>query len=57
MPNTVGKQVGAATAELKALGFEVEVKNLLGGFFGTVRFQDPGSGQAPEGSTITLQVI
>lgn len=57
VPNTVGKQVGAATAELKALGFEVEVKNLLGGFFGTVRFQDPGDGQAPEGSTITLQVI
>ena len=57
VPSMVGKQVGAATSELKALGFEVEVKNLLGGFFGTVRFQTPGGGQAPEGSTIVLQVI
>ncbi|MBP2414993.1 serine/threonine-protein kinase [Arthrobacter stackebrandtii] len=57
VPSMVGKQVGAATAELKALGFEVEVKNLLGGFFGTVRFQTPDGGQAPEGSTIVLQVI
>ena len=57
VPSMIGKQVGAATSELKALGFEVEVKNLLGGFFGTVRFQTPGSGQAPEGSTIVLQVI
>ncbi|WP_425864274.1 Stk1 family PASTA domain-containing Ser/Thr kinase [Arthrobacter sp. TWP1-1] len=57
VPDLVGKQVGAATAELKALGFEVAVKNLLGGFFGTVRFQDPSGGEAPEGSTITLQVI
>ena len=57
VPSLVGKQVGAATSELKALGFQVEVKNLLGGFFGTVRFQTPGGGQAPEGSTIVLQVI
>lgn len=57
VPSMVGRQVGAATAELKALGFEVEVKNLLGGFFGTVRFQTPDAGQAPEGSTIVLQVI
>ncbi|AIX99697.1 hypothetical protein ART_0099 [Arthrobacter sp. PAMC 25486] len=57
VPSMVGKQVGAATSELKALGFDVEVKNLLGGFFGTVRFQTPNGGQAPEGSTIVLQVI
>lgn len=57
VPDMVGKQVGAATSALKALGFEVAVENLLGGFFGTVRFQDPPGGEAPEGSTITLRVI
>ncbi|GAA5230386.1 Stk1 family PASTA domain-containing Ser/Thr kinase [Arthrobacter cryoconiti] len=57
VPDVVGKQVGAATAQLKALGFDVQVKNLLGGFFGTVRFQDPQGVNAPEGSTVTLQVI
>lgn len=57
VPDMVGKQVGAATAELKALGFNVSVENLLGGFFGTVRFQDPQGGEAPEGSIITLKVI
>jgi serine/threonine-protein kinase len=53
----VGRQVDAATAELRALGFEVKVENLLGGFFGTVRFQSPDGGQAPEGSTIVLRVV
>lgn len=57
VPSMVGKQVGAATTELKALGFEVEVENLLGGFFGTVRFQSPEGGEAPEGSTILLRVV
>ncbi len=57
VPDMVGKQVGVATSELKALGFNVSVENLLGGFFGTVRFQDPQGGSAPEGSTITLRVI
>jgi serine/threonine protein kinase/beta-lactam-binding protein with PASTA domain len=57
VPDMVGKQVGAATTELKALGFEVKVENLLGGFFGTVRFQSPEGGEAPEGSTITLRVV
>lgn len=57
VPDLVGKQVDVATAELKALGFEVEVKKLLGGYFGTVRFQSPQGVEAIEGSTITLQVI
>ncbi|MCU6479172.1 Stk1 family PASTA domain-containing Ser/Thr kinase [Arthrobacter sp. A2-55] len=57
VPDLVGKQVGAATAELQALGFKVQVENLLGGFFGTVRFQDPQGVEAPEGSTVTLKVI
>lgn len=57
VPDLVGKQVGVATSELEALGFTVKVENLLGGFFGTVRFQDPQGGEAPEGSTVTLRVI
>ncbi len=57
VPSMVGKQVGAATAALEALGFKVSVENLLGGFFGTVRFQTPDGGQAPEGSTIVLKVV
>ncbi|ALE05459.1 protein kinase [Arthrobacter sp. ERGS1:01] len=57
VPDMIGKQVGVATAELKALGFKVEVENLLGGFFGTVRFQSPQGVDAPEGSTIILKVI
>ncbi|MEO8221609.1 MAG: Stk1 family PASTA domain-containing Ser/Thr kinase [Specibacter sp.] len=57
VPNLVGKQVAAATKALEDLGFKVTVEKLLGGFFGTVRFQTPDGGQAPEGSTIVLQVI
>jgi serine/threonine-protein kinase len=33
------------------------VNNILGGFFGTVRDQDPVSTKAPEGSTVTLTVV
>ena len=47
----------AATKTLEDLGFKVSVEKLLGGFFGTVRFQTPDGGEAPEGSTIVLQVI
>ncbi len=57
VPNVVGKQAPAAKAELEALGFKVEVENLFGGFFGTVRFQNPQGTEAPEGSTVTLRVI
>ncbi len=57
VPNLVGKQVAAATKALEDLGFKVTVEKLLGGFFGTVRFQTPDGGQTPEGSTIVLQVI
>lgn len=57
VPNQVGKQVDAATKALEDLGFKVSVEKLLGGFFGTVRFQTPDGGEAPEGSTIVLQVI
>lgn len=57
VPDFQGKQLGEAQAELERLGFTVEVEKLLGGFFGTVRSQDPASGTAPEGSTIRLVVV
>ncbi|MHA7270345.1 Stk1 family PASTA domain-containing Ser/Thr kinase [Arthrobacter sp. HLT1-20] len=57
VPNLVGKQVDAATKALEDLGFKVSVETLLGGFFGTVRFQTPDGGEAPEGSTIVLRVV
>ena len=58
MPNLVGKQLGAASEELQALGLKVEVERALGGFFNTVRSQsaEPGS-QVRVGSTITLTIV
>ena len=39
------------------LGFEVRVEEILGGFFGTVRDQDPMNKSVPEGSVVTLKVV
>lgn len=57
VPNFVGQQVSAAQDALQKLGFTVKVQNVLGGFFGTVRAQDPVDRDVPEGSTITLTVV
>lgn len=57
VPNMQGKQLDEARRELESLGFKVEVEEFLGGFFGTVRSQNPAGGNAPEGSTITLVVV
>ncbi|MGW9405688.1 Stk1 family PASTA domain-containing Ser/Thr kinase [Arthrobacter sp. NPDC055585] len=57
VPSYVGKQADTARQELEKLGFRVEVNEILGGFFGTVRAQDPTDGTAPEGSVITLTVV
>lgn len=57
VPSFVGKQVGPATDALKKLGFDVRVENVLGGFFGTVRAQDPVDKDVPEGSVVTLTVV
>jgi len=57
VPSFVGKQAGDARRELEKLGFEVRVNNILGGFFGTVRDQDPAGREVPEGSVITLTVV
>lgn len=57
VPSFVGRQVGAATDALKKLGFDVRVENILGGFFGTVRAQNPVDQDVPEGSVVTLTVV
>ncbi|WP_323745668.1 Stk1 family PASTA domain-containing Ser/Thr kinase [Arthrobacter gandavensis] len=57
VPSFVGKQADTARRELEQLGFRVEVNEILGGFFGTVRAQDPSGGTAPEGSVIRLTVV
>jgi serine/threonine-protein kinase len=57
VPSYIGKQVADARKALEALGFEVRVNNILGGFFGTVRDQEPVDTEVPEGSVITLTVV
>jgi serine/threonine-protein kinase len=57
VPNYIGKQADKAARELRSLGFDVKINNILGGFFGTVRDQNPVDQDAPEGSTITLTVV
>jgi serine/threonine-protein kinase len=57
VPNFIGKQADAARKALESLGFDVKVNNILGGFFGTVRDQNPVDSDAPEGSVITLTVV
>ncbi len=55
VPDTVGMSVQQATQILQAAGFQVQVTS-LGGAGGTVFGYSP-TGQAPPGSTITLEVF
>ncbi|WP_413250669.1 Stk1 family PASTA domain-containing Ser/Thr kinase [Sinomonas flava] len=57
VPNYVGKQADQAADALRKLGFDVRIEKVLGGFFGTVRAQDPVDADVPEGSTVTLTVV
>ncbi len=57
VPSFIGKQVDKAVQELRQLGFQVKVNNILGGFFGTVRDQNPVNKDVPEGSVISLTVV
>jgi serine/threonine-protein kinase len=58
VPDVVGQQLQQARATLEAQGFKVTVRRALGGFFGTVRLQDPSGGsKAPKGSTVTLTIV
>lgn len=56
--DVVGQQVEIATEALEGAGFQIEVERVLGGFFGTVRDQDPDAGTSvPRGSIITLTIV
>ncbi|GMA89119.1 hypothetical protein GCM10025868_43690 [Angustibacter aerolatus] len=58
VPRVVGTQAGPAEQALRAAGFDVRVRKVLGGYFGTVRSQSPDPGErAPRGSTVTLTVV
>lgn len=57
VPSFIGKQAAEAEKELKKLGFKVEVNKVLGGFFGTVRDQNPVNTEVPEDSVVTLTVV
>ena len=58
VPNVVGQQTQQARAALEAAGFTVQVRRALGGYFGTVRLQDPAGGsKAPKGSTVTITIV
>lgn len=57
VPSFIGKQADDARKALEKLGFQVRINNVLGGFFGTVRDQDPVNTEVPEGSLVTLTVV
>jgi serine/threonine-protein kinase len=57
VPSFIGKQADDARKALEKLGFQVRINNVLGGFFGTVRDQDPVDTEVPEGSVVTLTVV
>ncbi|WP_377642113.1 Stk1 family PASTA domain-containing Ser/Thr kinase [Oryzobacter terrae] len=58
VPNVVGQQTQQARQALEGAGFVVEVRRALGGYFGTVRLQDPAGGsKAPKGSTVTITIV
>ncbi|ABY24238.1 serine/threonine protein kinase [Renibacterium salmoninarum ATCC 33209] len=57
VPSFIGKQVDQAVEELKRLNLPYKINEILGGFFGTVRAQDPVNVSVPEGTTINLTVV
>lgn len=59
VPNVVGMDVAGATAKLQEAGFQVKTVNKLTvAILNKVYSQDPaGGGQAPRGSTITIEIV
>jgi serine/threonine-protein kinase len=58
VPDVTGMSVKDARKTLQRAGFKVEVHNVLGGFFGTVRLQSPDGGkQAAKGSTVSITIV
>ncbi|AJT40707.1 Stk1 family PASTA domain-containing Ser/Thr kinase [Psychromicrobium lacuslunae] len=57
VPSFVGQQIDDVIAQLKNLKLKYNVTEILGGFFGTVRAQDPMKTSVPEGTVIELTVV
>ncbi len=58
VPSVIGKQWGEAQQILTGAGFEVSRKNVLGGYFGTVRTQSVKAGEmVPRGTEIVLEIV
>jgi serine/threonine protein kinase/beta-lactam-binding protein with PASTA domain len=58
VPDVTGKHVDQARKILQKAGFQVQVRNVLGGFFGTVRLESPdGNSKAPKGSVVTITIV
>lgn len=58
VPSVVGQQVEPAKRLLESQGFKVVLQQAFGGYFGTVRFQNPSAGsRVKRGATVTLTVI
>ena len=58
VPDLKGEQVDDARGQLEGQGVKVEVDDILGGLFGTVRDQSvPPGTQVEVGSTVTLTVV
>ncbi|WP_114908196.1 Stk1 family PASTA domain-containing Ser/Thr kinase [Ornithinimicrobium murale] len=58
VPSVIGKQWGEAEQTLKDAGFKVSRKDVLGGYFGTVRTQSIDAGEMVEKDTeIVLEVV
>lgn len=59
VPNVVGMDVATATTKLQEAGFQVKAVNKLTvAILNKVYSQDPaGGGQAPRGSTITIEIV
>ena len=58
VPSVIGKQYAEAEQELKDAGFDVSRKDVLGGYFGTVRTQSIEAGEMVEkGTTIVLEIV
>ncbi|HEX2704772.1 MAG TPA: PASTA domain-containing protein, partial [Candidatus Lustribacter sp.] len=58
VPGVVGMQRADARRILERAGFTVRFDEVLGGFFGTVRSQDPAGGsKAARGTTVSLVIV
>lgn len=58
VPDVQSKQEAEARQILESAGLKVQVRKVLGGFFGTVRQQDPRPGsEVPIGTTVTIVIV